>query len=125
MDMKTHRDVITEIGEGTQDDSELLFEMANLVQRDTGVPFVVWISPKGNGRHDVRVMVSRSPKAVPSEMVSVAIRPNVHVVEGKMSAGDSKLLSRWVELNRDVLVRYWDGDIESTKEAINLIRPIT
>ena len=123
--MKTYRDLITEIGEGTQDDSELLFEMANLVQRDTGLPFVVWISPKGNARHDVRVKVSRSPKAVPSEMVSVAIRPNVHVVEGKMSTSDLKLLSRWVELNWDVLVRYWDGDIESTKEAINLIRPIT
>ncbi len=123
--MKTYRDLITEIGEGTQDDSELLFEMANLVQRDTGLPFVVWISPKGNARHDVRVKVSRSPKAVPSEMVSVAIRPNVHVVEGRMSASDLKLLNRWVELNRDVLVRYWDGDIESTKEAINLIRPIT
>jgi len=58
-------------------------------------------------------------------MVSVAIRPSVHVVEGKMSAGDLKLLSRWVEVNRDVLIRYWDGDIESTKDAINLIRPIT
>ena len=123
--MKTNRELITEIGEGTQDDSELLFEMANLVQRDTGLPFVVWISPKGNARHDVRVKVSRSPKAVPSEMVSVAIRPDVHVVEGKMSASDLKLLSRWVELNRDILVRYRDGEIESTKEAINLIRPIT
>jgi len=123
--MKTYHDLTTGIGEGTQDDSELLFEMANLVQRDTGLPFVVWISPKGNARHDVRVKVSRSPKAVPSEMVSVAIRPNVHVVEGKMSAGDLKLLGRWVELNRDVLVRYWDGDIESTRDAINLIRPIT
>jgi hypothetical protein len=123
--MKAYRDLITETGEGTQDDSELLFEMANLVQRDTGLPFVVWISPKGNARLDVRVKVSRSTNAVPSEMVSVAIRPNVHVVEGKMSASDLKLLSRWVELNRDVLVRYWDGDIESTKDAINLITPIT
>ena len=122
--MKTYRDLITEIGEGTQDDSELLFEMANLVQRDTGLPFVVWISPKGNASHDVRVKVSQSPKAVPSEMVSVAIRPNVHVVEGKMSASDLKLLGKWVEVNRDVLVRYGNGDIDSTKDAINLIRPI-
>ena len=123
--MKTSRDLITEIGEGTQDDSDLLFEMANLVQRDTGLPFVVWIFPKGNARHDVRVKVSSGPKAVPSEMVSVAIRPTVHVIEGKMSASELKLLSKLVELNRDVLVRSWDGDIESTKEAINLIRPIT
>jgi hypothetical protein len=123
--MKAHRDLITEIGEGTQDDSELLFEMANLVQRDTGLPFVVWISPRGNARHDVRVKVSRGPRALLSEMTSVALRPTVHVVEGKMTASDLKLLSRWVELNRDILIRYWDGDIESTKDAINLIRPIT
>src|SRR5439155_16934395 len=28
-----------------QDDSDILFEMANLTQKDTGLPFVVWISP--------------------------------------------------------------------------------
>jgi hypothetical protein len=38
-----------------QDDSEILFEMANLGQRNTGLPYVVWISVKGGARHDVRV----------------------------------------------------------------------
>jgi len=121
--MKTDRDLITEVG-GHHDDSEALFEMANLVGKRTGLPFVVWISPRGNARHDVRVKVSRSPRAVPSEMVSVALRPNVHVVVGNLSGSDLALLQKWVDLNRDVLVRYWDGDIESTEDAINAIRPI-
>jgi len=32
--------------------------------------------------------------------------------------------SRWIELNRDVLIKYWDGDIEFTEDAIADLRPI-
>lgn len=121
--MKTYHDFISEVSK-EQNDSDALFEMANLVYKRTGLPFVVWISPRGNARHDVRVKVSSGPKAVPSEMVSVAIRPDVHVVEGKMSASDLALLTEWVELNHDVLVRYWNGELESTEDAITAIRAI-
>src|SRR5213080_1540672 len=116
--MKTDREFSTVVGE-TRDDSDALFEMANLVGKRTGLPFVVWISPRGNARHDVRVKVSGHARAIPSEMVSVAIRPNVHVMEGELSGTELALLRRWVELNRDVLLRYWDGDIDSTEDAIN------
>jgi hypothetical protein len=98
------------------------FLMANLGQQTTGLPYVVWIAVGSGLQYDVCVWVSRSAKAVPSEMVSVSIRPNVHVVEGKLSASDLKLLRKRVELNQDVLVRYWNGDIESTEDAINTIR---
>ena len=104
-------------------ESEGLFEIANLFSKHTGLPFVVWISYKGSAQHDVRVKVSPGPNALPSQMTSVAIRPKVHVVEGKMSANHLALLMKWIELNRDVLVRYWDGDID-TKDAIDAIRPI-
>ena len=121
--MKRHRDLLTERGSQSQHDSEALFEMANLFSKHTGLPFVVWISYRGGAQHDVRVKVSAGPKALPSQMVSVAIRPNVRVVEGKMSASDLALLTKWVELNHDVLVQYWDGDID-TKDAVEAIRPI-
>lgn len=100
------------------------FLMSNLGFKQTGLPFVVWISLRGNARHDVRVWVSRRPRAFASEMVSVAIRPDVRVVEGEMNAGDLALLKKWVELNHDVLVRHWDGDLYSSKDAIDAIRPI-
>jgi hypothetical protein len=105
-------------------ESEDLFEMANLSPKRTGLPFVVWISPKGGAPHDVRVKVSRGPKVRASEMVFVAIRPDVHVVVGSLSAHDLALLERWVEANRDVLIRYWDGDIEYTEDAIAALKPI-
>src|SRR2546422_5739913 len=91
-------------------ESEGLFEMANLSPKRTGLPFVVWISPKAGAPHDVRVKVSRGPKVHSSELVSVAIRPDVHVVGGSMSARDLALLKKWVEVNQEVIVRYWDGE---------------
>ncbi len=121
--MKHHRDLISEVGDQDHEDSEALFEMANLFSKHTGLPFVVWISYRGGAQHDVRVKVSHGPKALPSEMVSVAIRPSVRVVGGKMSASDLALLAKWVELNHDVLVKYWDGEID-TKDAMDAIRPI-
>ena len=29
-----------------------LYEMANLYPRTTGLPMTVWVSPRGNARHD-------------------------------------------------------------------------
>jgi hypothetical protein len=98
--------------------------MANLRPEATGLPFVVFISQKGGARHDVRVKVARGAKVRPSEMVTVAVRPAVRVVRGRLDPQDLDLLTRWIELNRDVLIDYWDGVIEYTEEAIRAIRPI-
>jgi hypothetical protein len=121
--MKEYRGSIPEISEQRQRNSEALYEMANLFPKHTGLPFVVWMSYKGGAQHDVRVKVSLGPKVLPSEMISVAIRPHVHVIEGKMSAGDLGLLSKWIELNHDVLLKYWEGEID-TKDALDAIRQI-
>ena len=34
-----------------------LFEMANLFPVTTGLPMTMWVSPRGNARHDLRVKV--------------------------------------------------------------------
>jgi hypothetical protein len=34
------------------------------------------------------------------------------------------LLKQWIELNREVLIRYWDGDIAFTEEVFAALRPI-
>ena len=122
--MKTHRDLSTGIGDRNPDDSEALFEMANLFSKHTGLPFVVWISYRGGAQHDIRVKVSPGPKALPSQMVSIAVRPNIHVVQGEMRASDLALLTKWIQLNQDALMRYWEGEID-TKDVIDEIRPIT
>jgi Domain of unknown function (DUF4160) len=114
---------ISEGHDRDRDDPDEFFDMANLFPKHTGLPFVVWISYRGAARHDIRVKVSPGPKALPLEMASIAIRPDIRVVEGSLSGGDLALLSKWIEMNRDVLLRYWEGDID-TKDAIEAIQPI-
>lgn len=117
--MKTFNEFVVE------PQSDGLFEMANISPKRSGLPFVVWISPKAGAPHDVRVKVSKGPKVHSSELVSVAIRPNIHVVGGgKMTAHDLDLLKKWVDLNRDVVIKYWDGDIEYTEDAIAALKSI-
>ena len=99
--------------------------MANLRPERTGLPFVVFISQKGGARHDVRVKVAPGAKARPSEMVTVAIRPSVRVVRGALDPRELALLTRWIEVNRDTLIKYWGGDIEYTEDAIAAITAIS
>ena len=98
--------------------------MSNLSPRRTGLPFAVWISPRGGAKHDVRVKVSLGPKAHPDELVTVAVRPDVAVVAGELPAAQLKLLRQWIELNRDALVKFWEGEIEYTEDILGELRPI-
>jgi hypothetical protein len=100
------------------------FEMANLRPERTGLPFVVFISQRGGARHDVRVKLARGSKVRPSEMITVAVRPTPRLIRGKINAHEFDLVKRWLELNMDVLVDYWTGDIEYTEDALNAIKPI-
>jgi hypothetical protein len=106
----------------TEDD---FFFMDNLPPAFTGLPFMVWISARGFARDDVRVKVSKGPKVKPGEFVTVSVRPAVEVLAGDMSPGDLRLLAAWIDLNRDALVRFWDGDIESTPEVLAVLRPLS
>ena len=81
------------------------------------------ISPRANARRDVRIEVGTA-RAIPSEMVSVAIGPEVRVVEGSLKPSDIALLRQWIDINRAAIVSYWHGDIESTKEALAAIQPL-
>jgi hypothetical protein len=108
---------------------EAPFEMSNLSPKRTGLPFVVWISLasapiKAGAKHDVRIKVSRDAKAHQSDWATVAIRPDVRLIAGTVSGRDLALIRQWVALNYDVLIRYWDGDIEYTEDALALLRPI-
>jgi hypothetical protein len=98
-------------------EDEGLYEMANVRPEISGLPFIVWISEKGKARHDVRVKVSPGPR-VRDFVASVSVRPAVEVVVGELSASDLALVRAWIELNRDVIVKFWDGDILYTDEAL-------
>jgi len=92
--------------------------------KKTGLPFIVWISPRGNARHDVRVEVAFRPKAGKPELVSVAILPDVRVVKGMMGGSELACLRRWVDLNRDVIVKFWNDEIRCHWDAAAAIKPV-
>ena len=105
-------------------EQELGFDLANVAPESTGLPFVVWVAERMGARHDVRVYVSPGFRVRSrAEFVAVAIRPAVRVVKRKLGVNELALLTRWIELNRDALVKYWDGDI-STSDVLRALKPL-
>ncbi len=99
------------------------YNLANLFPKHTGLPFVIWISVRGNSKHDVRVKVSPSANVQKDGLISVAIRPTVRVISGTLSADNLALLTAWIELNRATLILYWNNEIDIV-DALALLRPL-
>jgi hypothetical protein len=107
-------------------ETEVYYEMANLFPKHTGLPFVVWVSVRGGSRHDVRVKVSLGPKVQLSELISVGIRPSVHLIgadETVISTCHFEMLTEWIELNREAIIKYWNEEID-TVDLVAAIRPL-
>jgi hypothetical protein len=115
-----------EAGEGSMSGaSEDLFEMANLYPATTGLPMTVWVSPKGNARHDVRVKVNMTHgnQMNIANTAVVAIRPRLRVVTGRLLSTDEQAVPAWVTLNETALVAYWEGRVD-TAGLVGRLRPI-
>jgi hypothetical protein len=96
-------------------ETDELFEMANLFPRTTGLPMTVWVSPRGNARHDVRVKVNMThgDQMNIANTAVVGVRPTPHVIAGHVSPDDERVVFEWVSLNATALVAYWDGRIDT------------
>ena len=93
------------------DTDEDLFEFTDLGPHLTGLPFFVWVRPSMGLRREVCVGVSPDRNSCGGcGLIQVAIRPEVRVVKGRMSNNDLAALRQWVELNQDMIVKYWDCD---------------
>ena len=112
----------------TDDD---LFLMANLRPDETGLPMVIWVSERGNARHDARVKVSQAhgSRIDPNNTASVAIRPVlVHKsAVGRGSAAiavcqamrcDTGMPSRVIRLSTEQATRasvFWLGRVRARR----------
>ena len=108
----------------TEPPGQATFDMANLRPRTTGLPFVVFISQRGNAQHDVRVKVSPGPRVHSNSMGVYAVRPFRHESGPPLNSADAAALEKWIDLNRDVLVDFWHADIEYTEDAIEQLRKV-
>jgi hypothetical protein len=97
-------------------------ELMNLVPADTGLPLTVWVGPRGGARHDVRVKVCMVPgdRMIADETAVVAVRPRPRLLHGRLSPEEFTAVSRWIALNEDLLVDYWEGRITSRPFAAAL-----
>ena len=103
-----------------------LWEMSNLFQEDTGLPMVIWVSPKGNTKHGPRIKVSKtySHKDTGRDSFSLTIEDDPKVIGnlGRIRARDAEKVMEWVILNKDLLLAYWNYKI-STKSFLNGLTP--
>ena len=109
----------------SEDDSEDLHEMANLYPDSTGLPMTVWVSPRGNARHDVRIKVNMThgERMDITNTAVVAVRPAPRILAGQLSPTDAQAVFEWISLNTEALVAYWEGQID-TARLIYRLRPI-
>lgn len=93
------------------DDSEGLFELANLYPDSTGLPMTVWVSPRGNARHDIwiKVNMTHGDRMDITNTAVVAVRPAPRILAGQLSPADAQAVFAWISLNADALVEYWGG----------------
>lgn len=104
-------------------EAEDLFEMANLFPATTGLPMTVWVSPRGNARHDVRIKVDMTHgNQMNPANTAVAVRPSPRVIAGRLSPEDERAVFAWVSLNETALGAYWDGQIDTIQLGHRLQR---
>ena len=93
-----------------------LFFLTNLRSKRTGLPFVVYVSPKGRFAHGPRIKASNKygEKASEGDWFSITIEHQPQVI------GDSTGLKRchvqmakkWVQVNKDKLLKIWEDDVD-------------
>jgi hypothetical protein len=110
----------------TIDADDGLFEVANLYPAETGLPMTIWVSPRGNARHDARIKanMTHGNRMTIENTAVVAIRPSPRIITGRLSPEDEEAVTRWIVLNAAALIAYWDGDIGTIQLAQTLV-PLT
>jgi hypothetical protein len=79
----------------TEAQGQASFGMANLRRKTTALPFIVFISQKGEARHAAPVKVSPEPRVRPDEMSSYSISPFEWKEGPRLSNSGEHVLGRW------------------------------
>jgi len=96
-------------------DSDELFEMANLRPNETGLPMVIWVSPRtGKEKHGPRIKVQtfHGSKSDSERLASVGFTRDGKIENfGGLSNQDFQLVSLFITNNLTNLLRLWDDEI--------------
>jgi hypothetical protein len=91
------------------------FLLMNLWPRNTGLPMVVWVAESGGMPPPVLMKVAQvhGDHRGFDDLAVVAVHPSLEVRSGLLSDADLGALRRWVDLNRDIILDYWNENIDS------------
>jgi hypothetical protein len=104
-------------------ESEVLNEMANLSQRKTGINTRIYISSK-EGQHGPRIKVYNSSN---DESFSLSIEDTPRVLVGNPKIVSNKILKqsiRWVQINKEILLYYWQHPEMYTDDLLEKIQKV-
>ena len=108
-------------------DAMPLDEMASFRKNTTGVDHTIFISPKGNAQHGCRIKVAIDPPdTLNPRRRGISVQVADYQVIGdtkRVSLGLLDQVRRFIDLNRDVLLEYWEYRI-STGELVDRLRKI-
>jgi len=106
-------------------EQELLEEMVSYRKDVTGVDNTIFISPKGNTRHAPRIKLAIDPPHTVDPRGKTA---SVAIGDGTVVAGDipPRLLEqarRFIDVNREALLDYWEYRID-TEALRQRLKPV-
>jgi len=102
-------------------EKEKLYEMSNLFPQDTGLDFTMWITTKsGREKHNARIKLNNSDGEI---IISIFGKPEIKGKKGKIivSGKQMKKIVKFIELNRDVLLKHWSGETSSKQFGKDII----
>lgn len=97
--------------------SSSLFFVTILRPTRTGLPFVVYVSPKGNAAHGPRIKASNKygEKASEGDWFTITIEDQPHVIGDRSTSlkrSDVQMAKNWVQANKDELLKIWEDDVD-------------
>lgn len=99
-------------------------DMVSLTREETGIQNTIFVSTKGYAQHAARIKIAVDPPdsfSATSKSASMALHD--YSISGEhVPAHIAKQAARFIELNRQALLEYWDCKI-ATVELLRRIRP--
>ena len=107
---------------------DLLFEMANLEKRDTGLPYDIWIDSAGKSRSNSHSNTPRIKIDVNGDLIPVEISDNPDIPDSVKKQGVPNIphfseIKKYVKAYKKVFLAHYLNQI-SDKQALNLLGPI-
>jgi hypothetical protein len=103
----------------------MLEHMTSFRWESIGVDNTIFLSPKGYARHAARIKVAIDP---PDTLDVTVVTASVAVHDGslvdvKMPPALLRRVQRFIDLNREPILRYWSNEIDAF-ELAHALKPV-